>query len=201
MRTWTFIALAGFTACTEDGQAAAKRTDSLETPACTSGVCGTRPAGTNEALYDRFFEPSIKLALPTPSGVTVKVEHFDPTLPAYKFRHLLEMGTVEAPPSVFIEVWDNPTRQPLDDWFYENMQHLLHEETRVSHREVTTAHVRAIVLEQPRSEQAISLAFAIFAAEGRVYRVSCTDADAELGNFNRGLFETVLADMEVEVAK
>jgi len=195
MRTWTFIALVGLSACTEDGASAAKRSDSLE--------ISTRPtpAGTNEALFDRFYEPETKLALPTPSGVTVKVEHFNPNLPAYKFRHLFEMGTVEAPPSVFIEVWDNPTRQPLDDWFYENMQHLLHEETRISHREVTTANVRAIVLEQPRSEQAISLAFAIFAAEGRVYRVSCTDADAELNNFNRGLFETVLANMEIEVAR
>lgn len=186
MRTWTFIVLLGLTACAEDGVKAARRTDSLERIA--------------EPLNDRYYEPRTRLALPVPSGVTVKVEHFRTDLPAYKFRHLLELGTVEAPPSVFIEVWDNPTHQPLDDWFYENMPHLLHEETRVSHREVSTARVPAIVLEQPRSQQAISLAFAVFAAGDRVYRVSCTDADAELNAFNRGLFETVLAGLELEAA-
>lgn len=201
MRTWTFIALLGLSACTEDRASVARRSASLETDACTDKVCPTRPSVDVEAQFDRYFDSKTRMALPTPSGVTVKAEHFRTDLPAYKFRHLFEMGTVEAPPSVFIEVWDNPTRQPLEDWFYENMQHLLHEETRISHREVTRAQVRAIVLEQPRSEQAISLAFAIFAVEGQVYRVSCTDSDAELGNFNRGLFETVLAGMEVEVEK
>lgn len=189
MRTCTSIVLLGLVACADEGAKASRRADALETTL-------TRP--TAEPLFDRYYEPETKLALPMPSGVTAKVEHFNPNLPAYKFRHLLELGTVEAPPSVFIEVWDNPTHQPLDDWFYENMQHLLHEETRISHREVSTARVPAIVLEQPRSEQAISLAFALFAAGDRVYRVSCVDADAELNTFNRGLFETVLANMELE---
>ena len=172
-----------------DAPTATSRRDGLEVDA---------PGRTEVEVVERFYEPESRFRIPMPAGVGADVKHFDPSLPTYKFRHLVELHSTQGV-AVIIEVWDNPTRQPLEDWFYENMAFLIDDETRVSQREVTTSKVRALVLEQPRSPMAISLGFAVFAAEARVYRVSVIDADAELSNFPRHLFETVLAEMEVEV--
>lgn len=162
-------------------------------------IVAVAPGGDLEpTVTERFYEPQSRFRIPLPAGVGADVKHFDPTLPTYKFRHLVELHSTQGV-AVIIEVWDNPTRQPLEDWFYENMAFLVDDETRVSQRQVTTSKVPAFLLEQPRSPMAISLGFAVFAAEARVYRVSVVDADAELSNFPRALFEQVLAEMEVEV--
>lgn len=190
----TRIALIAFliAGCTESPKSgAATQRDALE-------VVGGAKAGIEVEPTERFFEPQSHIRIPMPAGVGADVKHFDSTLPTYKFRHLIELHSTNGV-AVVIDVWDNPTRQPLEDWFYENMQFLIDDATRVSQREVTTSKVRAILLEQPRSPMAISLGFAIFAAEARVYRVSVIDADAEHSNYPRWLFETVLAEMELEV--
>ncbi|GMU60678.1 MAG: hypothetical protein AMXMBFR34_24410 [Myxococcaceae bacterium] len=171
-------------------QVATSRQDTLE---------GALRGQDEPAAAELFYEPQSRFRIPLPAGVGVDVKHFDPTLPAYKFRHLVELHTPQGV-AVIIEVWDNPTRQPLEGWFSENMGFLLDGHTRVSQREVTTSRVQAFLLEQPRSPMAISLGFAVFAAQARVYRVSVIDADAELSLAPRALFEAVLDRMELEVA-
>lgn len=190
----TRIALAALliAGCTESPAEKSTRRDAVEVV--------VPDAPDTELIAEKFYEPESRFRIPLPAGVGADVKHFDPTLPTYKFRHLVELHTTNGI-AVIIEVWDNPTRQPLEDWFYENMAFLIDEETRVSHREVTTANLPAFLLEQPRSPMAISLGFAIFAAEERVYRVSVVDADAELSNYPRYLFELVLAQMELEVSR
>lgn len=188
----TRIALAALliAGCTESPTEKSTRRDAVEVV-----LPGT---GDDTVASEHLYEPQSRIRIPLPAGVGADVKHFDPTLPTYKFRHLVELHTTNGV-AVIIEVWDNPTRQPLEDWFYENMQYLVNDETRVSNREVTTVNLPAILLEQPRSPMAISLGFAIFAADERVYRVSVVDADAELSNYPRYLFELVLAQMELEV--
>lgn len=179
------IGLALLTGCTESSAEKSASRAALEV--------------TEAPVAERYVERQTGLALPLPAGVAVEVKHFDPTLPAYKFRHLLELGSPQGI-AVIIEVWDNPTAQPLDAWFAENMAFLVNDETRVSQREVGVEKVRAIQLEQPRSPQAVSLAFAFFERGARVYRVSCIDSDAELGAFPRALYEQVLAQAEFDQA-
>ncbi len=193
MRTLSLTTLVFFSGCewlSEPG-GAQKGQQALEV-----AVGPGRTLELADTIAEHFTEPQTGLRFPVPAGVSVDVQHFDPTLPAYKFRHLIQLGASEGN-VVFIEVWDNPTGQGLEDWFYEHMQHLLQNDARTSHREVTKRRFPALVLESPRSPQAISLAFVFFAHEGRIYRVSCVDADAEMSNFPRGLFETLLAELEV----
>lgn len=177
--------------CSEGPDSAARQQAAVESAATRPGEGVSAELLVDEASGVRF---------PLPPGVGADVQHFDPTLPPWKFRHLIELHTTQGV-AVIIEVWDNPARQPLEAWFEENMAFLVDGETRVSQRAVTTAKVPALLLEQPRSPMAVSLGFAIFAAGARVYRVSVIDADAEVSAYPRALFEQVLDQLDVGVAR
>ena len=101
--------------------------------------------------------------------------------------------------AVLIDIWDNPTHRELHEWFNEYLAFLIDGETRVSEREVTRQKLQAILLEQPRSEQAISMAVAVFAHGEQIFRVTCIDADADGSAVPRALFESLLQDLELEV--
>ncbi len=98
-----------------------------------------------------------------------------------------------------IDVWDNPTHRALDEWFNEHLSFLVDGETRVSQLEVTRGKLPAMLLEQPRSAQAISLGVAVFAQGDQIFRVTCIDADAEVSAVPRALFDSLLQDLELEV--
>ncbi|MDP2275461.1 MAG: hypothetical protein Q8N23_11670 [Archangium sp.] len=151
-----------------------------------------------EELTDRFVEPQTRLRFPLREGVTVEDKHYDPTLPLKKFRHSIHLITSNGV-AVVIDVWDNPTHRTLQDWFGEHLSFLIDGETRVSEREVTSLKLPALLLEQPRSEQAISMAVAVFAHREQVFRVTCIDSDAEGSALPRALFEALLHELELEV--
>lgn len=153
-----------------------------------------------EAETERFFEPQTQLRFPLPSGVSVEVKHYDPTLPLKKFRHALHLSTASTGVAVLIDVWDNPTHRALRPWFEEHLSFLIDAETRQSTREVTAAKVEAIVLEQPRSPQAPSMAVATFAHGSRIFRVSCVDFDGLGSALPRWLFDQLLEHLELGVA-
>ncbi len=192
------FALSGCSRLTgSDAESTGATRQAVEATAPKPGLDGPELADTIGEFYT---EPVTGIRFPLPAGVGVEVQHFDTTLPVYKFRHLIQLH-IEQGSVVFIEIWDNPALVPLEEWFWSNMQFLIQRETRISNREVARARIPAIVLEEPRSPQAISLAYAFFTYGSRVYRVSCVDGDAEITNFPRGLFETVLANLELEVAR
>lgn len=170
--------------------------------ACTS--VSSSPAVSTQAapleeLTDRYLEPQTRLRFPLREGVLVEDQHYDPTLPLKKFRHSIHLVTSDGV-AVVIDVWDNPTHRALQDWFGEHLSFLIDGETRVSEREVTSLKLPALLLEQPRSEQAISLAVAVFAHREQVFRVTCIDSDAEGSALPRALFEALLHDLELEVS-
>ena len=147
---------------------------------------------------DRYLEPQTRLRFPLREGVSVEAKHYDPTLPLKKFRHSVQLITSDGI-AVVIDVWDNPNHRALQDWFGEHLAFLIDGETRVSEREVTSLKLQALLLEQPRSEQAISLAVAVFAHREQVFRVTCVDAHADGSALPRALFESVLSELELEV--
>ena len=169
--------------------------------ACDSGAPTPSSAKRAEALHvdDRFSDDASGLSFPLPSGVSVTVQHFDPTLPAWKFRHLIELSTVEGT-VVVIEIWDNPGRQPVRAWFDDNMRDFVDAETRLSLREATTGRLEALLLEQPQSPQAPSLAIAVFGTSRRIVAMTCVDADAIGSGFPRALFERLLTQTSLEDA-
>lgn len=150
-----------------------------------------------EELTDRYFEPETRLRFSLREGVNVEARHYDPTLPLKKFRHSLQLITADGV-AVVIDVWDNPTHRELHDWFSEYLAFLIDRETKVSEREVTNRKLQAILLEQPRSEQAISMAVAVFAHREQIFRVTCIDSDGDGSALPRALFESLLHDLELE---
>lgn len=165
---------------------------------CTrSGEGGATVAQQTSALeQDRYFEAQTRVRFPLLPGVSVDTRHYDPTLPLKKFRHSIRLVTNDGV-AVLIDVWDNPGERSLDDWFGEHLSFLIDAETKVSERAVTTQGLRALLLEQPRSEQAISMAVAVFASGHQVFRVTCIDAAADGSALPRALFESVLAQLEL----
>jgi hypothetical protein len=181
MRLTASLILAGFTACT-----------SIETPSASS------QSAALEELSDRYYEPQTRLRFPLREGVAVEAKHYDPSLPLKKFRHSVQLITNDGI-AVVIDVWDNPTHRELNEWFNEYLSFLIDGETRTSEREVTQQKLHAILLEQPRSEQAISMAVAVFAHREQIFRVTCIDSDAEGSALPRSLFESLLSELELEV--
>lgn len=156
-------------------------------------------AARAEALRGaRFTEPATAIRFPLPEGVTVAVKHHDPSLPLEKFRHSLHLST-ERGIQVLIDVWDNPTRLPLETWFSQHLQFLIDGDTRLTEASVTRAAVRGLVLEQPSSQMAPSLAVAVFAWQGQIFRVTGVDSDAEIDPSGRRLFFQILEGLELGV--
>lgn len=151
-----------------------------------------------DGVTDQYFEPQTRIRFPLREGVGVDTKHFDPTLPLKKFRHSVHLVTNDGI-AVLIDIWDNPTHRELHEWFNEYLAFLIDGETRVSEREVTRQKLQAILLEQPRSEQAISMAVAVFAHGEQIFRVTCIDSDADGSAVPRALFESLLQDLELEV--
>jgi hypothetical protein len=157
-------------------------------------------AARAEALREeRFTEPVTGIRFPLPEGVKVAVKHHDPSLPLKKFRHSLHLST-ERGIKVLIDVWDNPTLLPLETWFAQHLQFLIDGDTRLSEASVTRAGVQGLVLEQPSSPMAPSLAVAVFAWKGQIFRVTGVDSDAEVDPTGRQLFFQVLDGLELGVS-
>ena len=170
---------------------------SVSLVSCTSSEGPVPVAQQTSALeQDRYFEGQTRVRFPLLPGVSVEARHYDPTLPLKKFRHSIQLVTNDGV-AVLIDVWDNPGRRALDEWFGEHLSFLIDAETKVSERAVTKNGLRAILLEQPRSEQAISMAVAVFASGTQVFRVTCIDFDADGSALPRALFEAVLAQLEL----
>lgn len=151
-----------------------------------------------------------KLRFPVPRvGVRIEERHFDPSLPASKFRHSILLST-EAGPAVILEVWDNPRGLDLDAWFNSHLAFLVNPDSRVeggdpadkpraSERPMTRARVAGILVEQPPSSQAPSQSIAVFALGDQIIRVSGINPE---GNPTaRAMFERVVEQIEPEVTR
>ncbi len=147
-----------------------------------------------------------RLRFPVPrAGVLIEERHYDPGLPASKFRHSISLST-EAGPAVIVEVWDNPRGLDLHAWFNAHLAFLINPDSpgdegkpRVSERSMTRARVAGILIEQPSSAQAPSQSIAVFALGDRMIRVSGINPE---GNATaRAMFDRVVEQLDTEVAR
>ncbi|MCA9644132.1 MAG: hypothetical protein H6718_07875 [Polyangiaceae bacterium] len=116
--------------------------------------------------------PAVRFSMP--EALSLKVESFDPTLPAQKFRHEL-MLIDDQDIQVMIHVWDNPKHLEVQDWFELNMSGFITEHSSLRQTRVTPQRFPAVVLEEPASEQAASQELTVFATRDHVYSITCID--------------------------
>ncbi|APR87629.1 hypothetical protein A7982_12978 [Minicystis rosea] len=142
-------------------------------------------------------EPLTRIRFPVlATGVSVDERHYDPSLPAYKFKHSFRLAT-ESGTVVVIDVWDDPARPAVRAWFDQHLAGLVDAETRVSERPMSRAHASGILLRQPRSTQALSQAIAVFAVGAQIFRVTAIDYEGNPAA--RRLFDEVVDKLEVAV--
>lgn len=167
--------------------------DPIEGPALAPAVT------TTTADFRLETEPLVGARFPVlAAGVSVDVRHFDPTLPAYKFRHSIRLATSSGP-VVLIDVWDNPQRLSLRPWFDATLGFLVQETTKQSERPMSSAHLAGILLEEPASPQAGSQAIAVFASGAQVVRVTCIDPEGDA--VAKRLFDHVVDEIELGVTQ
>lgn len=167
--------------------------DPVESPALAPAVT------TTTADFRLETEPLVGARFPVlAAGVSIDVRHFDPTLPAHKFRHSIRLATASGP-VVLIDVWDNPQRLSLRPWFDATLGFLVQETTKQSERPMSSAHLAGILLEEPASPQAASQAIAVFASGAQVVRITCLDPEGDA--VARRLFERVVDEIELGVTQ
>lgn len=158
-------------------------------------------AARAQPLVALYADAATRLRFPVPeTGVTVNAEHFDdPTLEEFKFRHELTV-TGSNGVAVLIHVWENKSRVPFDAWVRDNVQFMIDSEgVAVSEEEFTFSKAPGLLIQIPRSEQAPSMAAAVFAHGEQVFRVTCIGFDGEGGFEARRLFYSVLDNLELGV--
>jgi hypothetical protein len=148
--------------------------------------------------YRLQLEPAPGIRFPMPKqGVELRVSSFDATLPAYKFRHEVNL-VVNDVVRVMIHVWDNPRHLGSREWFDENMAELAGATTTVRHQLVSKRRLPAVMLDEPAG-QALSLARAVFATKNHVYEVVCIDPTNHPDA--KALFDRVVDGFEPEVTR
>ena len=110
------------------------------------------------------------------SGFLLEARHFDAALPIEKAKHLFTLSGPQGP-EVTIDVWVDPKTTNVWTFFEKYLPFLRTEETSVASVVVTTHHVAGVLLAQPRSGQSFGHQTAVFAFNGRVFRVTCLDKD------------------------
>ncbi len=169
--------------------------------------CTTEPAGPAARASSaqqpleapRYFEPVTHLRFPVPSkALTVEVKHYDESLPAKKFKHSIQLVGADGV-ELLIDVWNNTEGLALEPWFEKYLSFLVDGETRPSQRKITRAQLPGIVLVQPQSPQALSMAVAVFAHGSQIFRVTCIDYDGIALPESRAHFFQVLEQLEVGV--
>jgi hypothetical protein len=135
------------------------------------------------------------LRFPVPAtGYRVTATHFDPATPPEKMKHELRIDQ-DRHEVVRIEVWNDSEALGLTAWFDKYLRFMVTPDAVVEASRAGRGNANAIVVRHPRSEQALARRSVVFAADGRILRVtSIDDADSRA----RAVFEHVLAGLEAD---
>jgi hypothetical protein len=148
---------------------------------CGEGAGAPKPAPPASTWDGRGFARQVDraagLAFDLPAaGYHLAAERFPRTTPPRKIKDLL---TVTGPQgvAVTVDVWHDPEGLALAAWFERHLAFMRAPDALVGDGTATAARVPAILVAQPRSEQAAGRDAAVFAVGSRVFRVTCHDRD------------------------
>ncbi len=128
-----------------------------------------------------------------PAALRVVTDHYDPTLPAHKFKHAVTLSGA-AGPILRVEVWTDAEGLALDAWFEKHLAFSRAGATDVRSLQVGVAGVPAILVDQPHVH-APAQRMVTFALGGSVVRVTCLDAEDATA---RAVLAEVLATFDAE---
>jgi hypothetical protein len=138
------------------------------------------------------------LRFPIPAtGYRVRATHFDPSTPPIKMKHEISILR-ERSEVIRVDVWNDSEGLGLNAWFEKYLRFMATPDATVETTRAGKVGASSIVVLQPRSEQATARRHVITEIDGRVLRVTVTDADdARAG----AIFDRISADLEVEAAR
>jgi hypothetical protein len=128
------------------------------------------------------------------AGAGLESRHFDPSAPPHKIRHQLTLSLSERP-VVRIDVWDDPQGLEVTVWTEQHLRHLLDGAAAARPQLMTPRRLEGLLLEHPRSPQALARTTALLATGGRVFRVTCLDRDDAAA---QALFERLVDELDPE---
>ncbi|MHB8875121.1 MAG: hypothetical protein ACYC8T_15655 [Myxococcaceae bacterium] len=110
------------------------------------------------------------------SGFHLEARHSEAGLPVEKAKHLFTLSGPNGP-EVTVDVWVDPERRELGRFFESFLSFLRDEETSIASVVVSRQRVAGMLLSQPRSGQSFGQKAAVFAVDGRVFRITCLNKD------------------------
>ena len=157
------------------------------------------PAATWDGLTTvRHVERAAGLAFDVPAtGYLVEARRHARALPAHKFRDSVILSGPHGV-AVTVEAWDNPGGLELAAWFERHLAFSRVPPALTATGTATAARVPAILVQQPRSEQAAGRDLAVFAVGARVFRVTCHDRDDPR---SRAVYERLLETFTAEAVR
>jgi hypothetical protein len=148
---------------------------------CGEGAGAPKPAPPAATWDGRGFARHVDgpagLAFDLPAaGYHVATERFPRTTPPRKIKDIVTLTGPQGV-AVTVDVWHDPEGLALAAWFERHLAFMRTPDALVGDGTATAARVPAILVAQPRSEQAAGRDAAVFAVGGRVFRVTCHDRD------------------------
>lgn len=135
-----------------------------------------RLKAADPAAQDRFRDARAGIGFEVPGGLVVSAQHFDANGPAHEIRHIFNLSSPRQE-VLSVDVWDNPEDLSLSRWFEQNLAFMRRGHAIISRATLSTHRVRGMIIQRPRSPQAYGQRIALFAAAGRVVRLTCQDQD------------------------
>jgi len=138
------------------------------------------------------------LRFPIPAtGYRVRATHFDPSTPPVKMKH--EISIIRDRYEVLrVDVWNDSEGLGLNAWFNRYLGFMATPSSIVETTRAGKAGETAIIVREPRSEQATARRNVIVEIDGRVVRVTQLDEDDARA---RSIFDGITRDLEVEGAR
>jgi hypothetical protein len=197
VHAWACVAALALWAAACDGPAPDVPRPAAASPAAASAVAA-RPVAAPPAWDGRTFRsyrdgPSgVGLEIPV-LGYRLEARHFAGARPP-QAAHILTLSGGAGVAAV-VDVWDDPAPGDVARWFDAHLGFMREPTAALVETTAGRDRARALLIEQPRSPQAAARRSAVFAAAGRVLRVTCPDAeDAQLAGGCARVLATITAE-------
>lgn len=185
----TVLALAGL-ACGCEVQGNDPKADLTSPPSV-----GAADLDWNGSAMRSLRDAPSHLRFPVPAtGYRVRATHFDPSTPPVKMKHEISIRR-DRSEVVRIDVWRDSEGLGLDAFFEKYLRFMATSNSVVETARGGKAADDAIVIRQPRSEQATARRHLIVEIGDRVLRLTQIDADDSRA---RAIFDRIASDLEVE---